>query len=712
MEKNQESATNEEQISENRQVSDDFSESSRPKNPKKMSANATIFGFFIFLLVLIFAFYGTLMWGFLDEGASNPLLGMLGLNSSELKNTLLGLTNTIFGILALVFLLSTLVKIFQYSMATRGTGARRGFFVKSIVFLTLFLVICSVWFTSYWMISTKSVDPNSDARNIGETSSNPIVTTPKSVIGLSAPAQVVFDIGERLFSQIDRNLISQIQWDFDGDGEFDASGSRVIHRFVNRGRFTVSATVSYFSPEDQSEKKYVVEREVIISNESVRGAISANPESGTMPLAVEFSAAESVDPDGQVVLYEWDFDGDGEFEVRGDDKISVSREFTEVGTFVVKLRVTGTNNDTNEVEKTITVSAPEESLRAVIASNEGFEGASPLKITLDGSNSYSKIGQIVRYEWKVSNEAKPVIGRRISRVFREPGEYAITLTVVNDLGNRSQTTEKIHVLADPTKTKLIVRTTPSRAKNGEVRGKVPLEVSFDASSSAISSPVEWAWDFDGDGQFDEFGSTTSWVFRSAGNFSTKLKVTNSDGQWFAIEIPVVVDRAGIVAKISADPISGNVPLVVSFDGSGSSSDSGKIINYIWKFPGQNPIHYGAKISYEFRQVGVFPVGLKVLTSDGQSGEAEILISARSTPLEARFQASATRGSAPLRVEFDPAMSTGTITRYFWDFGDGESSDKFRPTHIFKSAGNFTVKLKIANPQGVISEFVKTIFVEK
>jgi len=128
---------------------------------------------------------------------------------------------------------------------------------------------------------------------------------------------------------------------------------------------------------------------------------------------------------------------------------------------------------------------------------------------------------------------------------------------------------------------------------------------------------------------------------------------------------IVVGRAGIQASIFADPIAGTVPLTVHFDGSGSTADKGEIVNYIWEFPGRGPIHTGAQLSYEFQSVGTFPVKLRVMTSEGETGEKTMLINVRAHPLKALFSMLPSEED-PLEIHFDSSTSTGTILDYLWD----------------------------------------------
>ena len=681
-------------------------EASAPK--PKISAKILFLGFLGFGFGLLLIFYGLLLWGLFGGDLSNPLFETLGIEAGDFQYLLLLITNSVFGLLALFFLVAALVKIFQFSLSDKNAANRKIWLKKFGVFSSVFLVVCGTWVAAYYFISNANVAKRDNLTD------SLVITSPQVVIGLTAPVKVEFDIGTKLFDKINRQNIRQINWDFDGDGEVDASGPRVSHRFLNKGasngRFPVQVQVFYFSPTTQKENKFTTTREVIISNEAVSAVITASETSGFVPLEVNFSALESKDPDGNVVFYEWDLNDDDEFEISGENATTAQKVFSEIGQYKVKLRVTGSNNDVSVAEQVISVNPPNENLRAEISTNAPIEGQAPLKLTFDGSNSFVKIGQIVKYQWQVQGEKDVFVGRKIDRVFRNPGFYKVTLVVENDLGERSQASKIVKVLEKPQNVSLDIRTTPAVDESEITTGTVPLQVSFDASGSDVSDVVQWEWDFQNDGISDAFSSAAQYTFRTPGEYEVRLLVSTSGGQSFEKIQKVVARRAGINAKIVAEPPSGSVPLTVDFDASSSFTDRGNIIDYVWEFPGSAPIHYSAQISYEFQKVGVFPVRLTILSDVGESDSTELLVSVRSQPLRAEFEAFPTAGSAPLLVQFNPTYSSGTVSEYLWDFGDGGTSDKFRPSHRFTDPGDYEVKLKIKSPSGIISETTKMISV--
>ncbi len=149
-----------------------------------------------------------------------------------------------------------------------------------------------------------------------------------------------------------------------------------------------------------------------------------------------------------------------------------------------------------------------------------------------------------------------------------------------------------------------------------VSGPAPLAVLFDGSGSTDpdGDSLTYSWDFD-DGT-NGTGETVSHTFSDVGTYTVTLTV--SDGELsHTITQPITVIGAGNNppnASISASPTSGDAPLVVSFDGSGSTDPDGDSLTYSWDFDdGTNGI--GETVSHTFSNVGTYTVTLTV--NDGE-----------------------------------------------------------------------------------------------
>ncbi len=65
---------------------------------------------------------------------------------------------------------------------------------------------------------------------------------------------------------------------------------------------------------------------------------------------------------------------------------------------------------------------------------------------------------------------------------------------------------------------------------------------------------------------------------------------------------------------------------------------------------------------------------------------------------ADFTGDPNSGEAPLAVQFTDS-STGNLTSWSWDFGDGNTSAEQSPAHTYVTAGTYTVSLTVTNTEG-------------
>lgn len=95
---------------------------------------------------------------------------------------------------------------------------------------------------------------------------------------------------------------------------------------------------------------------------------SATTQTGS--LDVMFSAEGSVDPDGNIVLYEWDFTNDGEYDWESTVNGETSFTYPEQGVYTAVLRVTDDEGatDTDEVPFSIDVDG---AIQGMVADNTG-----------------------------------------------------------------------------------------------------------------------------------------------------------------------------------------------------------------------------------------------------------------------------------------------------------------------------------------------------
>ncbi|MDD3621888.1 MAG: PKD domain-containing protein, partial [Methanofollis sp.] len=159
----------------------------------------------------------------------------------------------------------------------------------------------------------------------------------------------------------------------------------------------------------------------------------------------------------------------------------------------------------------------------------------------------------------------------------------------------------------------------------------------------------------------------------------------------------VPPSAELTADFEADVTVGVVPLNVTF----TDLSTGNVTAWEWDFGDgtnsteQNPLH-----TYE--EGGIYTVSLTVSDetneTDTMTKEDYVMVSGGPAPpaeLTADFEADMTEGEAPLNVTFTD-LSTGNVTAWEWDFGDGTNSTEQNPAHTYENAGVYTVSLTVSD----------------
>ena len=160
-------------------------------------------------------------------------------------------------------------------------------------------------------------------------------------------------------------------------------------------------------------------------------------------------------------------------------------------------------------------------------------------------------------------------------------------------------------------------------------GTAPLLVNFDGSGSSDPNPgdtISYSWDLNGDGTFgDSTVAKPSSTYAAPGTYNAVLKVTDSHGA-STLSAPITItatspSNSPPVAVATASPTSGTAPLLVNFDGSGSSDpNAGDTISYSWDLNGDGTFGDStvAKPSSTYAAPGTYNAVLKVTDSHGAS----------------------------------------------------------------------------------------------
>lgn len=223
-------------------------------------------------------------------------------------------------------------------------------------------------------------------------------------------------------------------------------------------------------------------------------------------------------------------------------------------------------------------------------------------------------------------------------------------------------------------------------------GLAPYDVAFtDSSAGVIDS---YSWDF-GDGTNSTEPSPTH-TYNQPGTYSPTLTVTGPGGS-SSMTSPedIYVGHPAPIPDFTASATAGEIPLTVTF----TDASEGQVAACKWA-PGDGSSYSGCTLVHTYTEPGVYTVSLEAQGPDAAATKTKpdlIAVTAQST-IAADFTSGPTTGGAPLTVAFTDS-SSGEITDYTWEFGDGAVSSEASPVHTYDQPGEYDVTLTVSGPYG-------------
>ena len=163
-----------------------------------------------------------------------------------------------------------------------------------------------------------------------------------------------------------------------------------------------------------------------------------------------FDGSASKDLDGSITLYEWDLDGNGDFETSTGATPTVEKQFPASGTFRIQLRVTDDRNVISSIAKDLVVGNQNPiALFVAIPTAANTDET----VSFDASASRDLDGGIVRYEWDLDGngtfEVNGGSNPRTSRVYASAGVVNVKLRVTDTDGAAAEIVRQITIIQRP-----------------------------------------------------------------------------------------------------------------------------------------------------------------------------------------------------------------------------------------------------------------------
>ena len=476
--------------------------------------------------------------------------------------------------------------------------------------------------------------------------------------------------------------ILEYRWDF-GDGA-TGRGLNPTHVYQSPGAYTVRLTVVDDSA--TSTNKATDDMMVTVNHQPIADAGQDRIGIPNQPLV--FDASASIDPDGEITNYVWDF-GDG----TSAEGIRPSHVYDKPGRYTALLSVKDDSGQRSAIGfdgLQVIINHP-----PVAIAGADLRVATHQPVTFDGSRSYDPDGRIAEYRWEFGDQNTTHRKPKIVRSFARPGIYTATLSVVDNLRIENSTSRD----------KLTIRVNhPPLADCGKEILTSQRTIVLDASNStdADGDVLSYTWDF-GDGTPPQKGPKVYHTYTKGGRYPVILTVDDGTGlsnsrstTSIAVNIndPPVANAGGNRTVCAGKPIL--------FDGSHSIDPEGGRMKYHWDF-GDGTSAEVVNPAKIYNNGGIYLVTLTVTDDSGlQSGASateQIAVTVAESPVAEAGPDQIVCAGTP--VQFNGIRSKdvdGLVNSYHWNFGDGTVGGGPTPTHTYDHPGTYNVALTITGDQ--------------
>lgn len=453
----------------------------------------------------------------------------------------------------------------------------------------------------------------------------------------------------------DGTIVSWL-WDF-GDGS-NSNQQNPIHTYTTAGTFSVILVTT----DDNGCSDVHTINNLIQTFNTPTASFSGTPlQSCTAPLNVHFNNTSGGGSGS--LTYFWDF-GDG----NTSTATNPNHTYTASGSYDVTLIV----NDALGCSDTLTLN----NYVVIDQPVAGFNGDQTVCLGSSVHFNNASSGYSTRL-WDFGDGTTSTANNP-NHTYAAAGTYDVTLIV----GNASLCFDTLVI---PNFVTVFPEPQVNFFASDTIACEVPLAVNFSGFGTNI---VSWNWNF-GDGTTDTV-QNPSHIYNNFGNYTVTLIATNNNGCIDTVRKLSYIQIEQTTAQILAAPNDGCNPLTVNFQD--NSSSIVPITSYFWDFGDgntstlQNP-------SNTFTVTGTYNVMLAIENQLGCRDTAFTTIAVGDIPF-ANFSVSATN-VCPNEDVFFTDLSTNA-TEWFWDFGDGATSNLQNPSHAYSDTGFFTVTLTVRN----------------
>jgi subtilisin-like proprotein convertase family protein len=327
--------------------------------------------------------------------------------------------------------------------------------------------------------------------------------------------------------------IVKYEWDLDGDGTYETdtgATATTTTQFATPGSHTVRVRVT-----DQDGATATANLTLSVQDRPPTASFTG-PSPGVTGATSNFDASTSSDPDGTIVHYEWDLDGNGSYETDTGSDPHAGTTYASPGDVKVGLRVTDNDGSIATTTQTVHVTRPPVASFTATPNPVGLNQP----VAFDASASSDPDGPIVKYEWDLDGDGTFETDTggvaTTSHSYATNGTFPVKLRVTDADG--ATTVATVNLVASNGLPLASLSVAPNPAAVGQT-------VTLDAtgSSDPDGTVVKYDFDLDGNGSFETPGGSNpvrSYAYPNPGGYDVGVRVTDNNGGTGVARVHLVI----------------------------------------------------------------------------------------------------------------------------------------------------------------------------
>ncbi|MFM8432046.1 MAG: PKD domain-containing protein, partial [Bacteroidota bacterium] len=198
---------------------------------------------------------------------------------------------------------------------------------------------------------------------------------------------------------------------------------------------------------------------------------------------------------------------------------------------------------------------------------------------------------------------------------------------------------------------------------------------------------------------------TGVFFLSSDTFNISLTASGSSGQISSIKQPVFINES---PQAGFNWIGNCLGSSTQFSNT-SSIGSGTLTSYSWTF-GDGGVSSSQSPAYTYSAIGSFQVTMNVTAGNGCSSEYDTAITISPVPI-ASFTIGNSCSETVIPLNNSSTISSGSVSGWLWDFGNGDTSTATIPQYAYPGGGNFQITLIATSDAGCSDTILNGVVIQ-